>query len=1104
MIGVVKLDETNTLVTTLQDELVALQPVLSSKTKEAEELLAQVGIDQAEAQQVAKRVGSDEAQVKQQQQEVAVCQADAQRDVDQALPALNAAVAALDSLDKKDITEVKGFVKPPQAVQMVMEAVCIMLGEKADWDTSKRILSRSTFMIELKEYDKDNIPAATLKRIRKYIENPDFAVDEVKKVSHAAMSLCMWVHAIDTYARVFKEVAPKRQRLVEMNSVLAGANSKLAAKQHELAMVMEKVRRLKKKCELTLAEKQRILDESELTQRRLQNAEKLTVGLDDERIRWKDSIELLKEQGKAMLGDSFLAAAYMSYLGPFDGLFRDKMLRRWQNIAKSSVGSSEPFTLVNAYGDSQELREWQLLGLPNDILSADNALCALKSKQRWPLMIDPQQQATLWIKRLETYNNLETVKSDVGNLMQIVEDCLRGGKPLLIEEVTESLDPLLDPVLAIKTYQHLHGISNMHVKLGDLQVETDMERFRLYLTTKLPNPHFAPDVFIRVNVVNFTVTCDGLEEQLLSDVVKRERMEVEERRHSLLASISRDQKQLHDIEIKILNLLSSATGNILDDVELIKVLETSKKTSMMVAHRLAESEATKQEVLEIRNQYHTVAVRGALLFFIIADLADIDPMYQYSLEYFTRLFNKSLDAAPPKRALSDRLESLKHCVTLSVYRNICRGLFQAHEPLFAFVICLRIMIKAGELNQQDICLLDQKAVFADTPSTTPKTTDDVDPQAPTQCNIDMHDSVKEPRHGGIDDIFRALSQSLPAFSNVLESYYREKDSWDDWMASDNPYMSRLPGDLDADMPSFLRLVIVKWLREDAFTAAVQVFIDQTLGAEFLEAENGGVAMDEVYRDSDISTPCLFILSPGADPISTLQNCANKIGMGEDRYHVISLGQGQGLIAEVKLKECKAEGHWLILQNVHLFKSWLPRLQSLVAGLKEEALSGEIHKDFRLFLAAYPVAYFPISILQNSVKVMTEPPKGIKANLQRSMMLIKQIGTVENGSARTVSMNTSMKLRLAFGLSFFHAVVRERVKFGPLGWNLTYDFSDADFVSVVTLQRRLVDAAASVLLDRETLLDSTKNADCNEETDDNGGRGRYTTVDVLPMSLIVDV
>ena len=188
-------------------------------------------IEQDEASVVADRVSADETKVKAQQRDVAVCQADAQKDLNQALPALNAAVSALDSLDKKDITEVKGFVKPPLAVQVVMEAVCIMLGEKPDWETSKRVLSRSSFMNDLKDYDKDNINPLVSKRIRKYIDNPEFAVDEVKKVSKAAMSLCMWVHAIDTYARVCKEVGPKRQRLVEMNAILATANATLAAKQ---------------------------------------------------------------------------------------------------------------------------------------------------------------------------------------------------------------------------------------------------------------------------------------------------------------------------------------------------------------------------------------------------------------------------------------------------------------------------------------------------------------------------------------------------------------------------------------------------------------------------------------------------------------------------------------------------------------------------------------------------------------------------------------------------------------------------------------------------------------------------------------------------------
>ncbi|OWZ16518.1 Dynein heavy chain [Phytophthora megakarya] len=1049
--GVVKLDDTNLLVSSLQDELVALQTVLVSKTKEAEHLLCQIAVDQAEAEQVAKRVGADEAVVKQQQKEVAACQADAQRDLNQALPALNAAVAALDSLDKKDITEVKGFVKPPQAVQVVMEAVCIMLGEKADWDNSKRILSRNTFMSELKEYDKDSISPTILKKIRKYIENPDFAVEEVRKVSHAAMSLCMWVHAIDTYARVFREVAPKRQRLAEMNAVLEVANTKLATKQHELGKVLDKVRKLKEKCDSTLTEKQRLVDESKLTHQRLLNAEKLTEGLSDERVRWKNNIRDLEQEGNVILGDSFLVAACMSYLGPFDSMFRDRLLSRWSDAGRNSIGVSVPFMLASAYGDVRELRDWQLLGLPSDTFSTDNGIFALKSKQRWSLMIDPQQQATQWIKRLEAQNTLEIVKIDDKRLMQVLEDCLGGGKPLLIEDVADSLDPSLESVLALKPFYRpldsKRAAHKVHVKLDDRLVETDVEHFRVYLTTKLANPYFIPDVYIRVNVINFTVTSDGLQEQLLSDVVQRERIEVEERKHTLLASIARDQKQLQDLEIRILNLLSDAKGNILDDVELIETLKTSKKTSNVVAQRLAESEATKQEVLEIRNQYHSVAVRGTILFFIIADLADIDSMYQFSLEYFNRLFKMSLDEAPAKRRLSERLECLNHHITLAVYRNICRGLCKAHKQLFATVICLKIMINAGELKQSDVALLDQMTLVNDSANH-------------AGGNSPTAESMNKLKHSSdsMDSVLLALSRKQSVFTELLDSYYEEAGAWTNWIASENPYLTHLPGNWDTVLPVFLRLVLVRWLREDVFTLAVRNFVDQTLGSEFLDSATEDVVMNDVYSDTDKSTPCLFILSPGADPLSSLERYAREKCVGEDRCHVISLGQGQGPVVEAKLEECKTKGYWLVLQNVHLSKSWLPILQTHLASIKQEARNGGIHENFRIFLASFPVAYFPISILQNSVKVMTESPAGVKANLQRSMMLIQQMNS-DGSNTNTLTM--TMKLRLAFGLSFFHAVVRERAKFGSLGWNLKYDFSDADFVSVISLQRRLLDATANV-------------------------------------------
>lgn len=89
--------------------------------------------------QVKDIVAQEEAQVKVQAESTQLIKDDAQRDLNAALPALNAALAALNSLNKNDITEIKSFSKPPLLVLTTMEAVCILFGQKPDWDTAKKV-----------------------------------------------------------------------------------------------------------------------------------------------------------------------------------------------------------------------------------------------------------------------------------------------------------------------------------------------------------------------------------------------------------------------------------------------------------------------------------------------------------------------------------------------------------------------------------------------------------------------------------------------------------------------------------------------------------------------------------------------------------------------------------------------------------------------------------------------------------------------------------------------------------------------------------------------------------------------------------------------------
>ena len=138
----------------------------------------------------------------------------------EAIPALEAAIAALNTLKPADITIVKTMQKPPAGVRLVMEAVCVMRDIKPDkindpsgsgqkvldyWGPSKKLLGDMKFLDNLKEYDKDNIPVHIMKKIRtEYTTNPAFDPLQIRTASSAAEGLCRWVQAMEIYDRVAK------------------------------------------------------------------------------------------------------------------------------------------------------------------------------------------------------------------------------------------------------------------------------------------------------------------------------------------------------------------------------------------------------------------------------------------------------------------------------------------------------------------------------------------------------------------------------------------------------------------------------------------------------------------------------------------------------------------------------------------------------------------------------------------------------------------------------------------------------------------------------------------------------------------------------------
>eukprot|EP00961_Rhodomonas_salina_P038056 511646-Rhodomonas_salina.1 len=618
--GMSKMASLTTVIAESKLELDRLRPELVEKNLATTALVREVTRDTQQATKAKATVAKETEEVQQRKDTVSAIQADAQKDLDEALPMLEDAIRALNSLTKADIVEVKSFTKPPPLVQVVMEAVCTLLHQPASWESAKRVLGQTDFMDQLLTLDKDNIDNKVIRSLKRYIDNPDFNPETVGTVSKAAKGLCMWCRAIDVYAAVAREVEPKKARLREADAELASAEATLGEKRAELDEVQARVAALEVRLEEAERDQRDMQAQADLCQARMDRAGRLTSALGAEQVAWSEQAQALSERLERIAGDVLLSAACITYFGPFTAEYRHMLLEtalgRCENLG---VPVSEGFSLRGTLATDFQVRTWMLCGLPADPLSVDNAVVVMNAT-RCPLMIDPQGQAAKWIWELLNSDGLRVANAKEASLLRVAEICIRNGTALLIQDVGEELDPALAPILAKQTYT---VNDRTLIRIGDSEVDYD-PGFRLFLASKLPNPHYMPETCIQTTLINFTVTKAGLEDQLLVDLVRKERPDLETAKDKLVVSMANDSKQLQDLQDKVLQLLRESEGPILDNEQLVNTLQQSKQTSMLIRRRFEDAKSTDAELSAAREQYRTVARRASIIYFVIADLAGVN------------------------------------------------------------------------------------------------------------------------------------------------------------------------------------------------------------------------------------------------------------------------------------------------------------------------------------------------------------------------------------------------------------------------------------------------------------------------------------------------
>jgi dynein heavy chain, axonemal len=301
-----------------------------------------------------------------------------------------------------------------------------------------------------------------------------------------------------------------------------------------------------------------------------------------------------------------------------------------------------------------------------------------------------------------------------------------------------------------------------------------------------------------------------LEEQLLGDVVIQEKPEIEQKRDEIVVSMDQDQRTLKNIENTILKLLSESTEEqILDEDTLINVLENSKATSKEINQRISTALIVEEEINQTRNQYRSVAIRGSILYFVIADLAGIDPMYQYSLSYIKRLFNSAIEKSPKSADLEKRLDILIDNITRMIYTNVSRGLFEAHKIIFSFLNITSINRNSKNVVETHWNLL-LRGPGPITPEELKKRPENPDPKIiiPLSWDLIYYMDLNDPE----------------VYGGLTESIVKQWPAWQEWGVCAEPHTTPLPLEWAEKLDNFAKLNVLKAFRPEKLLFAFQNYV----------------------------------------------------------------------------------------------------------------------------------------------------------------------------------------------------------------------------------------------------------------------------------------
>nr|CAH8868556.1 unnamed protein product [Trichobilharzia regenti] len=395
----------------------------------------------------------------------------------------------------------------------------------------------------------------------------------------------------------------------------------------------------------------------------------------------------------------------------------------------------------------------------------------------------------------------------------------------------------------------------------------------------------------------------------------------------------------------------------------------------------------------------------------------VNCMYQTSLRQFLALFDQSLARSEKSPVTSKRITNVIDYMTYDVWRYVIRGLYEVDKSTFSLLLALKIDMQAGRVRHEEFQYFIKGGASLDMNTVKPK---------PFKWITDM------------TWLNLVALSNLNQFASILDQVVNNERGWRQWIEKSSPELETLPDGYQSRADTLRRLLLIRAWCPDRIMNQANIYVGDTLGKKF--AEGFVLDLDGVYQESTPLWPMVGLLSTGSDPTPQIELLAKKYRVD---CKTISMGQGQEIHARRLVNNLLQSGGWIMLQNCHLSLSYVGELLNQITEMDH------IHPEFRIWVTTEVHPQFPISFLQTSIKFTNEPPQGIRAGLKRTYATFNQ---------DYIDINNQPQWKpMIYAIAFLHTTVQERRKYGPIGWNIPYEFNTSDLnASLQFVQNQLDD------------------------------------------------